>query len=222
MPVTIDYLSEAYPKLYHMAHKDSLPSIRKNGLLSTSALLDLFDVKGAERERIESMHRPDYTAIENEVLGRAWIRDQKPMSDSGLQRALPSDLSPRDWYEYLNTKVFFWASANRLNRLLGAKAYRHDWQLVLTLDSRKVLEENWERVILSPINSGCTKPYPWSRDRGTFLPPDQYPMSDWIKKRGKHDAVAEIAIEGSVTNIEAALIDASLVCFDSGETVQLD
>jgi len=41
------------PTLYHMAERGSWPSIREHGLLSTSALLDLYGKQGAEREAIE-------------------------------------------------------------------------------------------------------------------------------------------------------------------------
>jgi hypothetical protein len=34
------------PRLYHMAEADTWDSIREHGLLSTSALLDLFEIKG--------------------------------------------------------------------------------------------------------------------------------------------------------------------------------
>ena len=40
------------PTLYHMAECGSWPSIRRHGLLSTSALLDLYGVQGAERDVI--------------------------------------------------------------------------------------------------------------------------------------------------------------------------
>ena len=45
-----------FPVLYHMANAGTWPSIRGRGLLSTSALLDLFEIRGQERERIESQH----------------------------------------------------------------------------------------------------------------------------------------------------------------------
>ena len=45
MGVTPEELAQAYPRLYHMADAQSWESIRKHGLLSTSSLLDLYEVK---------------------------------------------------------------------------------------------------------------------------------------------------------------------------------
>ena len=38
----IDALCRTYPRLYHMATAGSWPSLRERGLLSTTALLELF------------------------------------------------------------------------------------------------------------------------------------------------------------------------------------
>jgi hypothetical protein len=46
-------LARFYPRLFHMSHSGSWPSIQQHGLLSTTALLDLFEVKGKERESLE-------------------------------------------------------------------------------------------------------------------------------------------------------------------------
>ena len=52
---------------------------------------------------------PESVAITHPVEGTAVIRDQKPMTDEGLRRALETGLSPTDWYRILNTKAFFLA-----------------------------------------------------------------------------------------------------------------
>ena len=52
-------LASRYPVLFHMAESGSWESIRECGLLSTSALLDLFEVEGGERITIESTRRPE-------------------------------------------------------------------------------------------------------------------------------------------------------------------
>jgi hypothetical protein len=53
--VTEEELVSIYPRLWHMAEDGSWPSIADNGLLSTSALLDLYGVSGKSRAR--SRHR---------------------------------------------------------------------------------------------------------------------------------------------------------------------
>src|SRR5205085_659323 len=97
--ISADLLADLHPRLYHMASDGSWPSIRRHGLLSTSALLDLFEVVGDEREALESRHRPVTIPIQHPVHGTAWIRDQKPMTENGVRRALcGTNLAPADWY----------------------------------------------------------------------------------------------------------------------------
>ena len=72
--ISVDSLIEYYPYLYHMAEPDSWESIEDKGLLSTSALLDLFEINGKRRFAIESCHRPDSVVIEHPRHGRAVIR----------------------------------------------------------------------------------------------------------------------------------------------------
>ena len=202
MGVTVDELAKLYPRLYHMAHRDSWASIQKHGLLSTSALLDLFEKNGEEREKLETRHRPDSVTITHPAIGAAVIRDQKPMSDEGLRRSLSlSGLQPIDWYRILNSKVFFWLTEERLTRLLGASAYREDEHCVLTVDTRSILTDHDKDVRLSPINSGCTKPFPWPRGSDTFLTMSDYPFGDWFRKRAGNDPVVEVAVEQGVREI---------------------
>ena len=104
------------------------PSIQQHGLLSTSALLDLYGATGAERAAIERQRRPDFMAVNHTVLGQVLIRDQKPMTDATLAPVLV-DMTPAEWYALLNERVFFWVNEERLKGLLGA--YRHRDNLVL-------------------------------------------------------------------------------------------
>jgi hypothetical protein len=183
-----------------MAHRDSWPSIQKYGLLSTSALLDLFEKGGREREKIETQHRPESVTITHSVRGAAVIRDQKPMSDESLRRCLES-LEPDEWYRILNSKVFFWVTEERLTRLLSARAYCGDEHCVLTLNTRSVLEDHVGQINLSPINSGCTRPFPHPRGVDTFLAPNDYPFAEWVRKRSGKDPVVEVAVEQGVRDI---------------------
>jgi hypothetical protein len=103
----LDELLTHCPKLYHMAERGSWPSIRKHGLLSTAALLDHFGIGGAERQAIETQRRPTSIALHKDGLGHAVVRDQFPMDDKGLLRCLEQALTPKEWYQTLNSKVFF-------------------------------------------------------------------------------------------------------------------
>lgn len=201
-----------------MADHNAWPSIQKHGLLSTSALLDLFEINGEQRERLEAAHRPDSVPIEHPVHGRAVIRDQKPMSDSGLRRCL-TGATPRQWYLILNAKVFFWPHEERLRTLLNALAYREHPQCVVTVDTHKLVAAHCDKILLSPLNSGATKPMPHPRSPASFLPIADYPFDAWTRKRGKaQKAVAEIAVTHSVPDVAEMTLEVAI--WHRGRVVQ--
>lgn len=200
MGVQVEQLASDYPVLYHMAAAGSWDSIRRHGLLSTSALLDLFEVAPDERRLIEEAHRPDSVVIHHPSHGSAVVRDQKPMSDSGLQRALRGGITPLDWYRLLNERVFFWVRRERLLTLLNAKAYRNSVHTVLEVSTYELLESYRDKVRLCPINSGCTKPFPHERDERAFRSLEEYDYTALRKKKRK-DAVVELSVLGGVPDI---------------------
>ncbi len=203
--MTDDELAELLgdcPTLFHMAEAGSWPSIRRHGLLSTSALLDLWEVRGAEREAIEAARRPRSVVLEHPASGRAVVRDQKPMDDAGLRRCLQDGLAPRDWYHLLNDRVFFWLTRGRLHRLLGARPYRELEHDVLELDAAALVAACRTKITLSPINSGATRPFAAPRGRGTFLPVSDYPYADWRTRRAAGERVVELGVIGGVPDVE--------------------
>src|ERR1043165_7410027 len=158
-----------------MAHKGSWPSIMKHGLLSTTALLDLFQISGADRRSLEEQLRLRSEPIRHPEYGKAVVRDQKPMTEPGLRNALQDGLSQREWLLILNSKAFFWLTRARLDGLLSARPYRALRRDVLTVDTKLLLERHSSRVRLCHMNSGCTqRSHP--RGRRTFLPMEEYPF----------------------------------------------
>ncbi|WP_437659949.1 DUF7002 family protein [Sorangium sp. So ce1182] len=204
MGVTRETLAMHYPRLYHMAEAGSWPGIMRHGLLSTSALLDLFEVSGPDRDAIESTHRPGSLTITHPMHGAAVIRDQKPMSDKALRRALGGSLSPAEWYRLLNGMVFFWLTEKRLKRLLEAVEYRDKRQTVLTIDTARLLERHGHRVRLSPMNSGNTRPYPHPRGRDTFLPLSEYPFES--RRMRRLEPAVELTVEYSAPDIRDVVL----------------
>ncbi|SET98247.1 DUF7002 family protein [Stigmatella erecta] len=199
--IRAEAFSERFPRLFHMAEAGSWPGIQRHGLLSTSALLDLFEVRGEQRMALEARHRPESVLLQHPRHGTAVVRDQKPMNDAGLLRSLEGGLSPADWYQLLNARVFFWVSHERLAKLLHARAYRGKRQTVLTVDTARLLARHEARVLLSPINSGATKPFPARRGPDTFLPMARYPFSFWDQKRNRRHPVAELTVTHAVPDI---------------------
>ncbi|MBA3779922.1 MAG: hypothetical protein H0X16_11620 [Chloroflexi bacterium] len=184
-------LAARFPRLFHMAHFDSWPSIEQHGLLSTSALLDLFEVRGAERDRIEAQWRGDSIRIEHPKHGAAVVRDQLPLRHDHLARCLTDGLSPADWYRILNQHVFFWVDESQLEVLINARAYRALPQTVLVLDTSSLLERHLADVRLSSINSGSILRGGAMRGPSTF------------RLVAEHDKyrVVELCVVGSVPDV---------------------
>ncbi len=193
--MTPEEVVRRYPVLYHMAEAGSWPSIHQHGLLSTTALLDLFELSGEERFSLESEWRHDSRPIRHPIHGMAVIRDQKPMPPSRLTNKLV-DMTPREWYEFLNRKTFFWAEEYRLIKLLSAIAYRDRAHTVLAIDTKALLANHGHRTSLCSINSGFAN-YGGMRGRNTFSSIERFP-------EGKR--VWELAVEYSVPDIRDLII----------------
>ena len=186
-----------YPVLFHMAEAGSWPTIRKLGLLSTTAALDRFEVKGPARQALERAHRPEKVRLAHRSHGHLVLRDQKPMPAARLASCLEDDLSPADWYRILNGKTFFWATRERLITLLKAKSYRHEEHDVLAVDTASLLGAHAARVSLCHLNSGHAFRFAQPRGRSSFLPIGDYPA-----RGGRpYKEVAEVTVEYSVPDI---------------------
>ena len=197
----LDELLRDCPTLHHMAAAGAWPSILAHGLLSASALLDLHGVAGPARDAVESERRPQGVTLDHPVLGRALIRDQKPLDDAALRRCLRDGLAPADWYRLLNRRVFLWPSRLRLLRLLAARPYRGEAHEVIELDSARVVASARGRITLSAINSGTTRRSPAPRGLSTFLPIDDYPYAHWRSRRPAGERVVELAVEHGLPGI---------------------
>ncbi|MDT2023301.1 DUF7002 family protein [Methylocella sp. CPCC 101449] len=199
------------PQIYHMAERGAWDGIKRHGLMSTCALLDLFKIDGQSKIQISKMHRPAIVEISDEDAGLARIRDQIPMSDAGLRRALPADITPADWYLRLNKMVFFWMSKERLLRLTNAKAYRTSEHEVLVLDTRKFIDAFFEKIWLCAINSGCTKPFPHPRDFEAFKRIPDYDYALWRRRRPRGERVVELCVDNVVPDVERFLLDGFVI-----------
>lgn len=186
-------LARRHPKVFHVAEDGSLENIRRHGLLSTAAILDLFGVSGERRREIESQRRPEIVELRHHEHGLVRIRDNKPISEKALARCL-TDMGPREWYENLNRRVFFWVDEGRLARLLEARAYRNRAHLVLEVETAGLLERHAGSVALSRINSGATFPLGApDRGTGTFQIVEDFPEEETIVELTVHYAVPDIA-----------------------------
>ncbi|AUG81333.1 hypothetical protein CFP65_6688 [Kitasatospora sp. MMS16-BH015] len=190
-------LTDEHPILFHMAEDGTWPSIQKHGLLSTKALVDLYDPPPADRAAILQNRRSAGFVLEDPARGRAVVRDQKPLQR--LDRLAPGT-TPQEFLDLLNGRVFFWLTHARLDTLLRAKAYRDHAQLVLYFDTAELLERHGAKVQLSPYNSGSiTRANSPVRGRDLFCDIDDFPYDNWRKKgRSRSNAVVELTVDHAV------------------------
>ncbi len=196
--MNLEKLIELYPRIYHMAERGTWESIQQRGLMSTTAVLDHLDVADGERARFESEHRDQKMDVRAGHTSNIVLRDQKPMPEKRLVQALTNGTTPRQWYELINDKVFFWVEEERLHRLLGARDYRTLEHDVLTLNSAEFIPAYAEKIWLCHMNSGNTWPIPHRRDTEIFRRIADYP----VKRSGKPvKNVVELVVDYSVPNI---------------------
>jgi len=200
----VEKLIELYPKLYHMAEAGSWPSIRKRGLMSASAVLDHFGLKGRNRRPYECEQRTSKMAVLPGQPDEIVLRDQKPMPPDRLVKALIDGSTPDDWYQLINEKVFFWAEEHRLLRLLGAREYRHLEHDVLTIDSAPFVRAYADQIWLCHMNSGNTWPMPHARGVDVFKRIPCYPSNT---RGNPTKPVVELVVDHCVPNISRFVIE---------------
>ncbi|WP_323154989.1 DUF7002 family protein [Pseudomonas alvandae] len=202
--MNLEKLIELYPRIYHMAERGTWESIQQRGLMSTTAVLDHLDVADGERARFESEHRDQKMDVRAGHTSNIVLRDQKPMPEKRLLQALTNGTTPRQWYELINDKVFFWVAEERLHRLLGARDYRTLEHDVLTLNSAEFIRAYAEKIWLCHMNSGNTWPIPHRRDTEIFRRIADYP----VKRSGKPvKNVVELVVDYSVPNITDYVVE---------------
>jgi hypothetical protein len=204
--LTAAYIAERWPHLFHMAEAGSCRSIERHGLLSTTALLDLFQVHGTARDSIESARRAESIKIEHPIHGVAWIRDNKPINVTVLRRTLVG-MTEAEWYRTLNRRVFFWLTEARLDRLRHAPPYRSRQHDVLTLDTELLLDVHASSVELAHLNTGAVHPganYP--RGAGTFRSIQEYPWSERVRL-SPSEPIVELTIPYALPEVGSFVID---------------
>lgn len=189
-------LVKRYPVLYHMAERGSWPSILDRGLLSTTASLDRAKVSAGERLQLESRRRPASIGIPLQDGATLVLRDQKPMSDARLEKCLLDGITPKQWYEFINRKTFFWATEARLCTLLGAYGEQeHD---VLTVNTASLVQAHEASMWLCHMNSGNTTPWAHPRNYDIFKRIDAYPATSSGRPVKE---VAEVVVDYAVFDI---------------------
>ena len=199
----LEQLIAAYPRVYHMAERDTWPNIQAHGLRSTTAVLDWLNVDPAVRFQLRSQHRRDKVSVSS--AGQTIVlRDQKPMPTKVLADSLINGVTTQEWYETINDKVFFWAQEERLLTLLRARWYRDLEHDVLTLDSRSFATTHQAEIWLCHMNSGACMPWKQKRDMSIFKRIPDYPVTRTGRPVKK---VVEVVVDREVLDISNHVIE---------------
>ena len=197
MATNAELFVSRYPRVFHVTECGAWEGIVRHGLRSTRSLLDLFEVDDDRRTALLTRRRPASAALNHPAHGIAHVRDQIPLSLTRLSRVL-TDMTVAEWLELLNGLCFFWPTEERVTRLLGAPHYadrRHD---VLVLEARGLIAHHADAIKLAAINTGATRPFARPRGSDTFVPLEQFPLEDRLRRVGRAGAVAEIAVADAV------------------------
>ena len=193
--MTPNELVRKHPVLYHMAELSNWPNIQRYGLLSTSALLDLFEIAGPSRFEIESQWRPKSIELDHPTYGTAVVRDQMPMREDRLRGCLV-DMTTQQWYELINRKTFFWPDQIPLGWMLGAAPYIGREHAVIVVPTEQLLARHANVVTLSAINSGSVRPV-----RATGRAPRRGPSTFQSLQEFADRWIRELAVDYSVPDI---------------------
>jgi hypothetical protein len=198
--VDVEELVARHPRVFHTMSAAAWPSVQRHGLLSTRRLIDLFGLDAAERDRLLSAPRKRSTVLRAPGLPPAVIRDQKPMKF--ITEKIDPDSSLTEYLAAINSRVFFWASAERLDRLRQAKEYRTEDQIVLRVDTRALVERHGPRIELCRLNSGAVtqKNHPL-RGHRSWLPIADYPYDEYRHRYGRDGALVEVTVLNAVPDI---------------------
>jgi hypothetical protein len=180
-----------------MAEDGSWPNILKYGLLSTTAILDKWEIVDNERNRLESQLRPKIITLNHKKYGEAKLRDQKAMKPDLLSKCLPKNISIEDWCRYINGKVFFWTNWSDLKIFLSAQSYINKPHVVITLDTIRLVNSYRKKITLSDMNTGSTFPRkgkiePEQRDFSTFKKIADFD-APWVKELSVDYGIIDIA-----------------------------
>ncbi len=175
-----------------------MEGVLRHGLLSTEALLDLFEKKDPMRRKLLEEHRSTPYPLSHKEHGDAVIRDTKPLDPKRLAGLLLDNMTPQQYRRMLNQRVFFWPTKKRLNAMLPT--YHEEPQTLFIINSQKFVKRHWREMQLSRINSGTIKYDAPKRGPDTFVDFFAY------QYRSKNeDPFAEVTVRSRIRDIEEVL-----------------
>ena len=179
--------SHHFPTLYHLTFATNLPGIREHGLHSPQSLANLHVFSPEERDAALTSRR---RCMQN--LHGVMLRDQNAAPEARMKSCLVK-ISIPEWLSLLNSKTFFFLSADRAARF--ADSYTGYENLLLEVDTGTLLAAYAARTTLCKINSGSFLYHPRPRGRSSFIP-----LADYEYKN-KRDTPAELTVDVPIPHV---------------------
>jgi hypothetical protein len=190
--------------VYHLTHASNVPLIARDGLHPAAALMR----KTGVDEAAANSFRSQTVTLPSGIV----LRDQSPMPPKALSRCLDPPLTPPDWYELVNVRVFFRLDRDRLLRHWAAN--RGSRQICYTVSTARLLEQYAAFIELSPFNSGNALRRAAKRGHRTFVP-----LMDWTRQGWHAEALpgavprspshkpAELTVRRSIPDFLSLVVD---------------
>ena len=205
--MTPEDLAARHPRLYHVTAAGSADLIVSGGLLSALQLLDRFEADPETRQQATA-RRIRCITLRHPTYGTATITDNRPLIMASLARCLDG-MTPPEWLQLLNERVFFWVSEAGLATLAKSAVNRMRRVDVLVLKTLSVARAAAGRIELCPFNSGSTIRRPPRRGRNTFTPLGRYSHAEWARLRARKtpDTIREVTIIGGLMDVAPHVVD---------------
>lgn len=197
--MTAEEFIARYPVLYHRSPSVNAAGISRHGLLSVTALLQLYAVGAKRAAAIERDRAKVGILVKPPNEHPDWppilIGDQHQINPAQMAAALDG-VTPEEWRKELNARVFFWPTVERL--AVHQKAYAAMPSVLYEIDSAKLLTRHGERLRVARINTGFFRRTPAMRSRATYQR-----LADF-----RHDAknrIAEVSVLDGVPDFAECL-----------------
>ena len=182
-----DRFARVFPRLYHLTFASNLESIGTHGLLSSATLADTYAFSAEDRACTLETRR-----LCIQTLHGVSLRDQQTAPESKMKSCLVR-VTPAEWLGLLNTKVFFFLSRQKAQRLL--EDYAAYANALLEVETAPLLAAHADHISLCRINSGSFLYMPRPRGRDSFIP-----LADYAYNSAR-DTPAELTVDVPVPHI---------------------
>lgn len=169
-----------YPKLFHLAAGNAWGGLSTLGLRSARSLVGMAGVAEDDQRRLLRERREGPESLKLPEGQTAVLTDQRPLNVTKLASAL-DNMEVADWLWMLNGMCFLYPSEDEIATLQKA-AHAEEPVVVLTLNSRPLVEHFGSLIRLASINTGAVLYGAARRGPRTFLSIDQFPKTKKVKE----------------------------------------